>query len=229
MNLHEALGIRPGVTSVIGSGGKSTLLTGLAAELSAGGATVALATTTHFMPFPGVVTVTGRDVDEVRDALRETGVICVAAPAGRAAGAAGKLGPAALGPAELARLADYVLVEADGSKRLPLKAHAAWEPVVPEGSTQSVLVVGASGFGRPVREAVHRPERFCELAGCSPEDEATPEAVAVVIRAEGLAGRVVVNQCEDGLALACARRLEALLDVPVAAGSLREGRLERLG
>ena len=152
-------------------------------------------------------------------------MVCVAAPAG---GAAGKLGPAELAPAELARLADYVLVEADGSKRLPLKAHAAWEPVVPEGSTQSVLVVGASGFGRPVREAVHRPERFCELAGCSPEDEATPEAVAAVIRAEGLASRVVVNQCEDGLALACARRLAGLLCVPVAAGSLREGRLERL-
>ena len=226
MNMHEALEIRPGVTSVIGSGGKSTLLARLAAELAEGGATVALATTTHFMPFPGVACVAGGSAEEVRLALAAHGVTCVAAPA---AGAAGKLGPAALAPAELARLADYVLVEADGSKRLPLKAHATWEPVVPEGSTQSVLVVGASGFGRPVHEAVHRPERFCELAGCLPEDEATPEAVAAVIRAEGLASRVVVNQCEGEGALACARRLEALLDVPVAAGSLREGRLERLG
>lgn len=229
MNLQDALCIRPGVTSVIGSGGKSTLLARLAEELRAKGATVALATTTHFMPFPGVARVAGHDVDEVRAALAAGGVACVAAPAGGAAGAAGKLGPAALAPVELARLADYVLVEADGSKRLPLKAHAAWEPVVPEGSTQSVLVVGASGFGRPVHEAIHRPERFCELAGCSPEDDATPEAVAAVIRAEGLASRVVVNQCEGEGALACARRLEALLDVPVAAGSLREGRLERLG
>ena len=229
MNLHKALEIRPGVTSVIGSGGKSTLLARLAAELAEGGATVALATTTHFMPFPGVACVAGGSAEEVRLALAAHGVTCVAAPAGGATGAAGKLGPAALAPVELARLADYVLVEADGSKRLPLKAHAAWEPVVPEGSTQSVLVVGASGFGRPVHEAVHRPERFCELAGCLPEDEATPEAVAAVIRAEGLAGRVVVNQCEGEGALACAQRLEALLDVPVAAGSLREGHLERLG
>ena len=218
MNLQDALCIRPGVTSVIGSGGKSTLLARLAEELRAKGATVALATTTHFMPFEGVATVTGHDVDEVR-----------AAPAEGPAGAAGKLGPGALAPAELARLADYVLVEADGSRRLPLKAHAAWEPVVPAGSTQSVLVVGASGFGQPVREAVHRPERFCELARCSPDDVATPDAVAAVIRAEGLASRVVVNQCEGEGALACARRLQALLDVPVAAGSLREGRLERLG
>lgn len=229
MNLQDALCIRPGVTSVIGSGGKSTLLARLAEELRAKDATVALATTTHFMPFPGVTCMAGGSAEEVRLALAAYGVACVAAPAGGAAGAAGKLGPTALAPAELARLADYVLVEADGSKRLPLKAHAAWEPAVPEGSTQSVLVVGASGFGRPVREAVHRPERFCELAHCSPDDVATPDAVAAVIRAEGLASRVTVNQCEGEGALACARRLEALLDVPVAAGSLREGRLERLG
>lgn len=229
MNLQDALCIRPGVTSVIGSGGKSTLLARLAEELRAKGATVTLATTTHFMPFPGVTCMAGGSAEEVRLALAAYGVACVAAPAGGAAGAAGKLGPTALAPAELARLADYVLVEADGSKRLPLKAHAAWEPAVPEGSTQSVLVVGASGFGRPVREAVHRPERFCELARCSPDDVATPDAVAAVIRAEGLASRVTVNQCEGEGALACARRLEALLDVPVAAGSLREGRLERLG
>lgn len=229
MNLQDALCIRPGVTSVIGSGGKSTLLARLAEELRAKDATVALATTTHFMPFPSVTCMAGGSAEEVRLALAAYGVACVAAPAGGAAGAAGKLGPTALAPAELARLADYVLVEADGSKRLPLKAHAAWEPAVPEGSTQSVLVVGASGFGRPVREAVHRPERFCELARCSPDDVATPDAVAAVIRAEGLASRVTVNQCEGEGALACARRLEALLDVPVAAGSLREGRLERLG
>ena len=52
--------------------------------------------------------------------------------------------------------------------------------------------------------------------------------MATVIRAEGLANRVVVNQCEGEGALACARRLAGLLCVPVAVGSLREGRLERL-
>ena len=74
MNLQDALCIRPGVTSVIGSGGKSTLLARLAEELRAKGATVALATTTHFMPFEDVATVTGHDVDEVRAALAAGGV-----------------------------------------------------------------------------------------------------------------------------------------------------------
>ena len=37
----------------------------------------------------------------------------------------------------LCALADYVIVEADGSKRLPLKAHAAHEPVIPPEVNQT--------------------------------------------------------------------------------------------
>lgn len=48
MELWELLGIRPGLTAVIGSGGKTSLLRVLAQELSRHG-TVLLATTTHIM------------------------------------------------------------------------------------------------------------------------------------------------------------------------------------
>lgn len=221
MAFYQQLGVEPGITAVIGSGGKTSLLGRLAEEVPG---TVILCTTTHIRPFPAYPLLTEPTPEIVRQALANSRVLCLGTPCEN-----NKLTAPALPLDVLAGLADYVLVEADGSRRLPLKAHAAWEPVVPAGSTQSVLVVGASGFGQPVREAVHRPERFCELARCSPDDVATPDAVAAVIRAEGLASRVTVNQCEGEGALAYARRLEALLDVPVAAGSLREGRLERLG
>lgn len=220
MNLQAVLGIRPGITSVIGSGGKTTLLARLAEELAPSG-TVALTTTTHILPFEGMPLLDGEDLGEVCRALTTERVVCVAGRSEQT----GKLEAPACGAGALAQVANYVLVEADGSRRLPLKAHEAWEPVVPEGSGQSVLVVGASGFGRPVREVVHRPEVFCRLAGCGPDDAATPEAVAAVIRAEGLASRVVVNQAEGMDALAAARQLAALLDVPVAAGSVRDGAL----
>ena len=219
MELRELLEIGPGLTALIGGGGKTTLMYHLASELRQQG-TVLVCTTTKIWP-PAHLRVCTEE-GTLREELRRRGIACAGTPTEQ-----GKLTAPAIDGWET--MADFVLVEADGSKRLPLKAHAAWEPAVPEGSTQSVLVVGASGFGRPVREAVHRPERFCELARCSPDDVATPDAVAAVIRAEGLASRVTVNQCEGEGALACARRLEALLDVPVAAGSLREGRLERLG
>ncbi len=121
----------------------------------------------------------------------------------------------------LAALADHVLVEADGSRRLPLKAHAPWEPVIPACSARTVLVLGASGLGRPVREAVHRPERFCELAGCAPDDPATPELVARVANAEALADVALVNQAD--VAPDASRELAGLLDVPAVCASLRDG------
>ena len=49
MNLSEALQIRPGVTAIIGGGGKTTLMERLAHELS-GKARVIVCTTTHIYP-----------------------------------------------------------------------------------------------------------------------------------------------------------------------------------
>lgn len=216
MGLAETLGVGPGVTSVIGSGGKTTMLAALARELPG---TVVLTTTTHILPFEGVPLVTSADADDVRAALAGSRVVCVGARGDKN----GKLAAPSLGIERLAALADHVLVEADGAHRLPLKAHAPWEPVVPACSARTVLVLGASGLGRPVRDVVHRPDAFCELAGCAPEDYATPELVARAANAEALADVALVNQAD-----ACpetARELSVLLAVPAFAGSLRAGTL----
>ena len=108
------------MTSVIGSGGKTSLLAVLAHELPG---TVVLTTTTHILPFPDVPLVASADVDDVQAALAESRVVC----AGSQAEKNGKLVTPELDIDALASLADYVLVEADGARRLPLKAHAAWE------------------------------------------------------------------------------------------------------
>ena len=214
MGFAEALGVRSGVTSVIGSGGKTSLLAALARELPG---TVILTTTTHILPFAGVPLVTSADADDVRAALAGSRVICVGSQAEKN----GKLVTPELGIDALASLADHVLVEADGARRLPLKAHAAWEPVIPACSDRTILVLGASGLDRPVREAVHRPELFCELSGCLPDDPATPELVARAANAEALADVALVNQAD--VAPERSRDLAALLDVPAVTGSLRAG------
>ena len=214
MKLAEALGVGPGVTSVIGSGGKTSLLAALARELPG---TVALTTTTHILPFEGVPLVTSTDVGAVAEALAASRVVCV----GSRAEKNGKLVTPELGIDALASLADHVLVEADGARRLPLKAHAAWEPVIPACSGRTILVLGASGMGRPVRDVVHRPEIFCELAGCAPEDAATPKLVARAARAEALADVALVNQAD--VAPDAARELAVLLDMPAFVGSVRAG------
>ena len=214
MGLAELLGAGRGVTSVIGSGGKTSLLAALARELPG---TVVLTTTTHILPFAGMPLVTSADADDVRAALAGSRVVCV----GSQAEMNGKLAAPELDMDVLAALADHVLVEADGARRLPLKAHAPWEPVIPACSARTVLVLGASGLDHPVREAVHRPERFCELAGCTPDDPATPELVARVANAEALADVALVNQAD--VAPDAARELAGLLAVPAVCASLRDG------
>ena len=230
MKLQDALGIPRGITSVIGGGGKTTLLSVLARELAGGGATVALTTSTHFLPFEGMPALSGPGEWDAA----ASPVACFASPTKE-----GKLTVPACGIPALAEAADYVLVEADGSKRLPLKAHADWEPAVPAGSARCVLVLGGSGFGRPVSEAVHRPELFCELAGCEGDADATPKLVAAAIAAETASGRiapdvVVVNQAEDpsvaDAACAFAGTLHAHgVGAPVLAGSIRDAELFACG
>lgn len=215
MGLIEQLGISPGVTSVVGSGGKTTLLAALAREVRG---TCALTTTTHILPFEGVPTLLSPSGRQLEAALGDARVVCTGSPAG-----GGKLTAPEAGVEGLATVVDYVLVEADGSRRLPLKAHAAWEPVVPTCSARTVLVVGANGLGRPVIEAVHRYEIFCDLAGCAPSDVATPELVARALRAEGLADVVVINQADDPARIELARDLARLLETPAFGGSLRGG------
>lgn len=153
------------VLAAIGGGGKTTLLRALADELRDQGARVVLATTTHFMPFDGIETVSSGDMGELARVLERDGMACVAAPAAGRAGAAGKLGPSPLLIAQLHEVADVVLVEADSSKRLPLKLHAEHEPVVPAGSACVAYVLGASGFGRPLAQACHRAELASERLG----------------------------------------------------------------
>ena len=214
MELSDLLAVKRGVTSLIGSGGKTTAMYLLAEELSRRG-TVICTTSTHILP-PTHMPVLAV-ADEAAQLLVRQSVICMGSP-----GPEGKLIAPPVSAADMAALADYVLVEADGSRQLPCKAHLPHEPVVPPGTDQRILLVGASGFGQPVCRAAHRPEVFCHLSGLAPDEPITPQALAAVIRQERLADKVLINQAETPQALALARELAALLPVPAFAGSLQK-------
>lgn len=185
MQLYERLGVPCGVTAVIGSGGKTTLLRTLSRELPG---TVILTTTTHILPFEGVPLLTAPTEDEVRAALTRSRVLCLGTPAPE-----GKLTAPSLPFSLLEQLADYVLVEADGSRRLPLKAHAPHEPVIPKEAGCVLCVVGARGFDRPIREAVHHPEQFCTLTGARLDEPASPALAARALAAEGFTQTIVLT------------------------------------
>lgn len=215
MQLYERLGVPCGVTAVIGSGGKTTLLRTLSRELPG---TVILTTTTHILPFEGVPLLTAPTEDEVRAALARSRVLCLGTPAPE-----GKLTAPSLPFSLLEQLADYVLVEADGSRRLPLKAHAPHEPVIPANAQRVVLVVGADGFGKPIRDVCHRSERYAALCGVSENALVTPELEAALILAEGLGDRVYINKVETAEDYDRAAALANRLTCPVTAGSLHKG------
>lgn len=185
--LRELLGVTRGVTAVIGSGGKTSLLYRLAEELRTCG-TVLLATTTHIIrppQYPFAETAT-----QLRAALAAEGAACAGSYTPE-----GKLTAPAFDGWEQA--ADFVLVEADGSKRLPAKAHEAWEPVLPPQRRRTICVLGASAFGQPIRQAAHRPALFAQLAGVPWSAAITPEMAARVIRREGFADIIYVNQVDE--------------------------------
>lgn len=217
MKLAPLLKIEKGVTAIIGSGGKTTLLRTLSGELPG---RVLLCTSTHFQGYADLPTVTDPTAADLRKALAAHPIVCAA---GRSP--TGKLVDCGLPYETLADLADFVLVEADGSRRRPLKAHALHEPVIPPCTRQVICVVGLSGLHRPVSEVVHRPELFCPLVGCTPEDEATPERVSRALVQEHLADTYFLNQAESGSALQDAKIIASYLKphgFSVVAGSQRE-------
>ncbi len=220
MHLAKQLGVEPGVTAIIGSGGKTTLLHTLAGELSRQGKVV-LTTTTHMFPSSVFFCLFSPTLEEVDQALSRHGCVCVGELLPE-----GKLAPCRLSMAQLAAVADYVLVEADGAKRLPLKAHAEHEPVIPPQVNRVICVVGANGFDRPIGETVHRPERFCHLTGSALQDAATPLLVAKLLMAEDLADVYLVNQCDTQQRRALAKQLAGHMNKPVLWGSLWQETIE---
>ena len=218
--LWEQLEIKRGILCLTGSGGKTTLAHELARQLPG---TVLFCTTTRIWPSETLPVLKTPTEAEIRRALAEHRAICAGVPAER-----GKLAALPLPMAQLRQLADYVVVEADGSKGLPLKAHLSYEPVIPPETARTILLLGASGFGQPIAEAAHRPERFAELCGAAVGDAATPERVARVLAREGGFDTVVVNQVTDEARLEAARCLAGRLAVPVFAGEVQNGMLIKI-
>lgn len=219
--LFELLEIKPGVTALIGSGGKTSLLYHLAGELCRRG-TVAIATTTHIKKpdqFPFAAT-----EEEAKKLLTERGYVCIGTEAED-----GKLTAPSFAGWE--QTADYVIVEADGAKMHPLKAHAEYEPVIPDGCENVICVVGASGFQTPIVQAVHRPEIFAALAEVSQQSIVTPELVAKVLEKEQLHTRVYLNQVDTlhrFFGKAAIKEFAKEMNCSVVAGSLRQGTFEKV-
>ena len=217
MQIAPLLHVGRGVTAIIGGGGKTTLMETLAGELSKKGRVI-ITTSTHIRRPEWYETLLDADEAAVSAALRRSSIVCVGEEAED-----GKLCAPKLGFETLAQLADHVLVEADGAKGLPLKAHAAHEPVIPPCAQRVVTVVGIDGIGKPIGAACHRSARYAQLALADEEALVTPEIAARVLNAEGGFDRVYINKVESAAAYEAAQAVAKELSCPVIAGSLHQG------
>jgi molybdenum cofactor cytidylyltransferase len=99
-----------------------------------------------------------------------------------------------------------LLIEADGSRRKPLKAPAPYEPPIPPFVDTVIVTAGMQGLGKPLGEEwVHRPVLFSKLTGLEMGAMVTPEALVCELLAKdgglrniptGAQRIALLNQCD---------------------------------
>ena len=162
------------IKAIVGSGGKTTLLKNLARQYRAQGKTVFMTTTTHM--FIEEDTLLTDDADAIIRALKEKGCVMAGIPDGIKFKALSEETYAAV-----CAQADVVLVEADGSKGLPLKHPNATEPVIPENAEEIILVCGLNGLGQKAMDVCHRLELVKACLGINDDTIITPTHVQKLI------------------------------------------------
>lgn len=214
MELYGALGIIEGdVVAFVGAGGKSGAILQIVGELEEAGTPVLVAPTTKMFVSEaeeiGPV-LTSEDGEDLRSKVEESLAGGGAAVAGSAILSKNRMG--GVEPSWVPALAPQngvTLVEADGSRRRPLKGTAAHEPLLPGGVTLVVAVGGIRALGKPVdEEHVHRPEVFSKLTGTGPGHTIDARAFANALLAgfrnipDGVRRAALLTDVEPGRTMA---------------------------
>ncbi|MDO5416494.1 MAG: selenium cofactor biosynthesis protein YqeC, partial [Lachnospiraceae bacterium] len=143
------------VLAVAGGGGKTTLIGQLAENGRLGGKKTVVMTTTH-MWLPNGYSAVGKTAEAAAEQMEQDGLVYY----GAAEPGTGKMVfPGQEAYEYLCRRADLVLLEADGSKGLPMKV-PDWsrEPVIPCNTDGIIVVFGLSAVGKPAGEVCQRLE-----------------------------------------------------------------------
>jgi probable selenium-dependent hydroxylase accessory protein YqeC len=178
-----------GVISLVGAGGKTSLMFRLAQELSAEGATVLTTTTTRIlMPAEGqsrcviladtAETILERAAQKLNEHRHLTAAAGLNADSGKLVG----LTPGAVDRLRASQVFDWIIVEADGAAGRPLKAPAEHEPVIPSCTGWVVGMVGLRALGTPLTEQwVFRSEIFSRITGLPRGADVNAEAIAALL------------------------------------------------
>lgn len=185
------------VISLVGGGGKSTLLEYLAACFAARGMRTAIMTTTR-MACPEHISASMEDC-RARWARGEYAACGERTENGKFRAPKDELLHALL------EETDALIIEADGAHMLACKAPAEHEPVILPETDIVIGVMGVEVLGGAVGRVCHRPEQVCALLGCGMEHQLTAADMADIFVSErGTRKSVgtrefyaVINKCDD--------------------------------
>ncbi|MBI4634411.1 MAG: putative selenium-dependent hydroxylase accessory protein YqeC [Deltaproteobacteria bacterium] len=204
-SFRNILGLRErGIISIVGAGGKTTLLFALSHEIAAAGETVLTTTTTKiFVPSEEqssqvIISAYPQQVLEKARLLTDgqrhvTAGRALIPPENKLAGFTSD----DIAELERGNVFRWILVEADGAKHRPLKAPAAHEPVIPPCSQWVIAVVGLDVVGQPLTEEwVFRSHLYGTLTGLKSGEAITEHSVAVALTH----GQGIMKGCPPGAA-----------------------------
>lgn len=186
MTLTEAFSIgEKEAISLVGAGGKTTLLYALGREISASRSGTILTTTTKiFEPAPSrsLLRFLSPELDALKTWVAEHAGCHQSLLIARGRLPEGKL--AGIPPGWVDELitmdgVSAIVAEADGAAGRPLKAPRDGEPVLPDSTTLLIPVMGIDGLGCPLgEETVFRSAIASRLLGLPPGSTVTEEAAA---------------------------------------------------
>ena len=194
-SLSEALGLgRKEIISLVGAGGKTTLMFRLAKELVLFGMNVLTVTTTKILePSLDETPLVLIDQDEERiksfiiekiDHYHHITIGSERLPLGKLKG----ISPGLVNELATYKKIDVIIVEADGAAGRPVKAPREIEPVIPSNTSLVVAILGIDGVGmRLIDENVFQAERVSRLTGIPIGERITEEAISILmIHPEGV-------------------------------------------
>lgn len=155
------------IISIVGAGGKTSLIKEMAAKYRAEGKTVLVTTSTHM--FIEENTLCTDNAERIISRLEETGFVMAGIPEGL------KIKPLSKKTYEVVcKHADVVLVEADGSKHMPLKSPNESEPVIPDNTDEILVVCGLHSLGQKAKDCCHRLDLVKACLGIDDDTVITP-------------------------------------------------------
>ena len=187
--LNEALGVKAReVISLVGAGGKTTLMFRLAQELSLNGKKVVTTTTTKILtPTSGETNSLFIDPDEEKikdfvwhhlDQFHHITVARERLGSGKLKGVSPNLVEGLWRSLGI----DVIIIEADGAAGRPVKAPRENEPVIPASTTLVVAMLGVDGMEMELNEeSVFQSKRVSNITGIPIEERLTDEAMACLI------------------------------------------------